>query len=211
MAVDGGAGGFTALISDEDDAYEFVDLTKFEKRFLKTDDVRRAESLEPVDSLRRGQRNDLYERALVRLLARQQTAARRIVIFLGRNWVHGLHWLVWELIRCPGVVVVPIEETGSSKTCSLHLAPLRDVYAIKPVYVCSAALAKLKERDDDDDDNAADDDADTGKSTAKKKKKLPLVVSNYECSQQLRGANFTVAVGRRWRRCGARAGPWSSA
>ena len=140
VSIDAGTNGFHASISDADGTFHCVDIDKWVRDFLLSDCVKTAR-----DALELHGRRETYKTALVRLLARQETAALRVLVCLGRNYTRGMGPIVWDLVRCPGVTVLLIEESGSSKCCSLHLAPLSTVTVTVNKYVCGTALDALRE------------------------------------------------------------------
>ena len=152
--VDVGAGGFFASVSDAGGDFHTIEVDKDVRRHLLSDDRRRERRTLAslvTDSLAKNARRDNYRHTLVRLLARQHTQAARVLIVLGRNFLVGMTDIAWSLVQLPGVAVALIDECGSSKCCSYHLAKLLDVVRQQQVFICSEArdaLLALKATDD---------------------------------------------------------------
>jgi hypothetical protein len=158
--IDPGFGMHCAIIGAPD-AWVELAIDKESKAFLTHDNKKPGTGAhkKKKNPLRDVARRDHYHDAIVAAVTQRLSGADRVVVVLGRNYLVGHKWLAWRLINTPGVLLLLLEETGSSKTCSVHLDLLRSIYAHSRKFVCDAARRKLmgllkdtKDNDDDDDD-----------------------------------------------------------
>lgn len=100
---------------------------------------------EQRESLDGNQRRQRYRQNLVDLIARRcvDNGARRAIVYLGRNHLPQMGWLVVELVKL-GVLVVLIDECGSSASCSEHQCRMRLLELNERRAVCETALEALK-------------------------------------------------------------------
>ena len=142
--------GFFAVINDALGDLLELEIDKQSKSFVQNDcKARRGDRRVSKRSLVRLQREQRYRDAVTTLLSRRDGCGDRnkrdgkVLVVLGKNYLHQMKGVVWELVRRPDVVVLLVEESGTSLHCYLHQTLSVAAVALKNVYLCKKAAEKL--------------------------------------------------------------------
>jgi hypothetical protein len=113
--IDPGAAGGFVMVSDDGRQLFVLNIDKFSRRNLIDSD--RGHLRDGVDPRQRANL-DRYHAAVLDVLSRRRISTRtHTIVVLGRNWTHGWHNIVFDLLQ-RGVGVLLYEETGTSRNCA---------------------------------------------------------------------------------------------